>query len=147
MLGASFGASAKAALFFFLMFSLYIRVFCLHICLCPQMFVWFPRRPEEGIGSSGTRVSDICEPPCRYWNQASGALNCWAISLFLFFFLFSSALFSPVLSSPPLPFSSPPPLQDVTSLCISLNCPGMTLASPLPPPPPSLSLHFFFFLF
>ena len=42
---------------------------CLHVCLwttCMQC----PWRPEQGVGSPGTEVTNGCEPPC----------GCWALS-------------------------------------------------------------------
>lgn len=33
------------------------------------MSVWCPRRPEEGIGSPGTGVTDDWESPCGCWES------------------------------------------------------------------------------
>ena len=41
-----------------------VRVFCLCVYLC-TINAWCLRRPEEGIGSPGTRVTDVFELPCR----------------------------------------------------------------------------------
>lgn len=35
----------------------------LHACPCTTC-VQCPQRPEEGVGFSGTGVTDICKPPC-----------------------------------------------------------------------------------
>ena len=33
------------------------------------MCVQCPKRPEEGIGPYGAKVTDGCELPCRYWES------------------------------------------------------------------------------
>lgn len=33
---------------------------------------WCPRKPEEGVGSAGTKVTDNCELPCRCWGTNLG---------------------------------------------------------------------------
>jgi hypothetical protein len=43
--------------------------FCVHECfgICiyvPHISPWCPWRSEEGIRFAGTRVTDVCEPPC-----------------------------------------------------------------------------------
>ena len=38
----------------------------MHVC---------PQRPEEGIGSPGTEVTDNCKPPCGCWELNSGLLE------------------------------------------------------------------------
>ena len=37
-------------------------VFCLRKCMC-SIHMQCPKRPEEGVKSPGTRVTDCCEPP------------------------------------------------------------------------------------
>ena len=33
------------------------------------------RRPEEGVGSPGTGITDGCEPPCGCWESNPGPLE------------------------------------------------------------------------
>ena len=41
---------------------LYMWVFCLHVCLC-TMCIQYSQRPEDGVGSPGTGVTNACELP------------------------------------------------------------------------------------
>jgi hypothetical protein len=44
-----------------------VCVCVLHVCLhatCMCLHAWCPRRPEEGVESPGTGVTDHWEPPC-----------------------------------------------------------------------------------
>lgn len=43
-------------------------VFCLDVCIC-ALCMECPQRLEEGIGSSGTGVTDGCWPPCGCWER------------------------------------------------------------------------------
>ena len=67
--------------------SFYVRMYvCMYVCMCVCLFVcflcvwvfcvnismlcmhaWCLQRPEEGVGSPGTVVTDDCEPLCWYW--------------------------------------------------------------------------------
>lgn len=60
-------------------------VFCLFACMhvyIPQICAWWWRRPEEGIGFSGTVAIDSCEPLCGCWalNPGTCVPNSRAIS-------------------------------------------------------------------
>lgn len=69
-----------------------IRYFkLLFVCLCVVVschgHAWFIQRPEEGVKSSGARVTESHEPPCGHRELRLGLLwkrlnfsNCWAIS-------------------------------------------------------------------
>lgn len=55
-------------------YTLCVQVFCLHACLsatCMQC----QGRPEEGVGSSGTAVTDGCKMPCGCWQWKPGLLQ------------------------------------------------------------------------
>jgi hypothetical protein len=41
----------------------------------PAHISMYPWRLEEGIGSSGTGVTDECKPPCGFWGLNSGPLQ------------------------------------------------------------------------
>jgi hypothetical protein len=44
---------------------------CMHVHVhC----AWSPQRPEEDAGSSGIRVTDVCEMSCGSWELNSGPL-------------------------------------------------------------------------
>jgi hypothetical protein len=49
-----------------------------------HMHAWCPQRPEEGVGFSGTGVTDGCELPAKCQGSKLGCLeeqqNCSAIS-------------------------------------------------------------------
>lgn len=51
-----------------------------------QVYAWFPKRPEKGVGSLGAAVTDSCEPQCGCWElnlgglEAASALLCRALS-------------------------------------------------------------------
>lgn len=49
-------------------YSMHVNV-CLHVHMC---IMYVPEqgigKPEEGIGSSGTRVAISCKLPCGFWN-------------------------------------------------------------------------------
>ena len=47
-------------------------VFCLHVN-CVN--TWYPWRPEEGIRSPATGVTDDCEPPYGFWELNAGPLK------------------------------------------------------------------------
>lgn len=51
-----------------LLFIVRVRVFSLHVYLY-TMHIQCPQMPEEGIGSSGTRIVDNCELPCEGWKS------------------------------------------------------------------------------
>jgi hypothetical protein len=55
-------------------FILYVWVFCMHACLY-HMRAWCWQRPQEGVGSSGTEVTDGCESPCGCWELNPGPLE------------------------------------------------------------------------
>lgn len=40
---------------------------CLYLTFVPG--AWFPQRPEEGVGSPGTGVTDGCQLPCGFWES------------------------------------------------------------------------------
>lgn len=49
--------------FFVCLYCSCVWVFHLHVCLyTTHMHAWCPWRPEKGVGSLGTRVSDDCVP-------------------------------------------------------------------------------------
>lgn len=63
----------------FLLFYVY-EWFCSHVCLYP-MSAWCPWRPEKGIRSPGTRITDEgAENQTRSLASAGGALDHWAPS-------------------------------------------------------------------
>ena len=43
-------------------------MFCLSCMSLYHLHLWCPQRPEEGFRSSGTGVTDNCEPPCGGWS-------------------------------------------------------------------------------
>jgi hypothetical protein len=63
-------------------FILCVWVPCLHACLC-IVCLWYLLRPEEGVRSHGTGVTDGCESHCGCWEfnlgppsgKATTALN------------------------------------------------------------------------
>lgn len=61
-------------------------MFCLHVHLSPHECM-VPVEVREDIMSSGSGVTDGCEPPIGYCDfdpgpgRAAMALTCWAISL------------------------------------------------------------------
>lgn len=43
---------------------MYVSI-CLHACMyVPHMCVWCPWKPEEGVRTLGTGITDGCEPLC-----------------------------------------------------------------------------------
>lgn len=42
----------------------------MYVCMYVYMYAWYLRKPEEGVGSLGTGVTDSFEPP--YW--------CWELN-------------------------------------------------------------------
>ena len=42
------------------------RMYVCHVC------AWCSQRPEEGVRSPTTAVTDGCEPPCGYWELNLG---------------------------------------------------------------------------
>lgn len=65
-------------IFIFLILLLMSLVFCLSVCLSFCLCitcVQHPWRPEEGIKSSRTGVSDTCEPSWRHWKSNLGPLE------------------------------------------------------------------------
>lgn len=51
----------------------YMYIFCMHVYEY-HVHAWCPRRLEEGIISSGTVVTDECEP-CGCWKLNPGPLQ------------------------------------------------------------------------
>lgn len=47
-----------------------ILLVCLHVCI-----TWYLQMLEEGIGSPGSRVTDVCEPPFGFWESKPGLLK------------------------------------------------------------------------
>lgn len=47
---------------------------CMNVCMYVQ-YVWCPKRPEEGVRSPGTGVTDCCESPYGYWETNTGPLQ------------------------------------------------------------------------
>jgi hypothetical protein len=50
---------------------------CTDVLLECTMYVLYvcalrPRRPEEGVGSSGTGITEACELPCKSWESKPG---------------------------------------------------------------------------
>lgn len=59
-------------------------MFYLHVCLC-IMHIQLPKKLAKVIWSSGTRITNGCEPPHGYWESnprssrgATSVLGCWA---------------------------------------------------------------------
>ncbi|ERE84501.1 E3 ubiquitin-protein ligase [Cricetulus griseus] len=40
-----------------------------------QLYAWYPRKPEKGIGYFGNGVIDSCELPCGCWESNPGPLQ------------------------------------------------------------------------
>lgn len=39
-----------------------------------HVHTWYLWKSEEGIGSSGIGIMDVCESPCEYWKLNPGTL-------------------------------------------------------------------------
>jgi hypothetical protein len=57
-------------------FNLCVWVFaCMYVYLY-TIYAWCLQRPEEGIESSGTRITDNCELPYWGWDQIWKSSHC-----------------------------------------------------------------------
>ena len=57
---------------FIIIIIIIIIIMCMCVCCLQYGYhvrAWYPGRSEEGIGSPGTEVVDICEPPLGAGNQ------------------------------------------------------------------------------
>lgn len=41
------------------------------------VWIWFPWKPEKGLGFPGSVVINGCEPPCGFWELNTGLLQEW----------------------------------------------------------------------
>lgn len=59
---------------FLVLFTVYGCFNCMYVCV-PSVCAWFLWRPEEGIESPETRITDSWELPCRCWELNLGPLE------------------------------------------------------------------------
>jgi hypothetical protein len=61
-------------LFFLIIYLIYMDILPASMPMC-HVGAWFQRRPEEGIGHPGTRVTGSPEQPCGCWKFNPGPLE------------------------------------------------------------------------